>query len=619
MRKVFTLLLMSIITSIGVWAQEEATASANFIVSDDGKTLTVSGKGDLTTLTTTISFGKIFTSAAIDNVFTNAEGTSVTEGSDYNSSSTYYVSSFSYTPTAVATPTAWNEPFGTVVSTNKWVEEKLSNLYTGYYSPWNTSIVLQSKVTAESTVELASIDATNYPENSKYFIYTGEEFTGDKIIAVSELEKNNVTWLTLEQLKEYFTTETKYAITIDNIFVSTDGGNTFESRPKSGNTNEAHYVYDPNEVFYQRSATYVAIENNAVYFEENPSYLTDKNVTNTFLDLLNAKIVDGAKVSDNKVTKTFETVIFKNEESSTSLVINDDIVQAILFPYVDFSGTKYRQTNKSIVTLDLGEATINDLSSSTFTGPETTLGNMTELTLPLTKLTSVYSESEKANVQKMVLPSQVLNNYSNYNPGEGQANLVTVTIPKGYDRLDDNAFYGNDKVTTFNLPSTLKLIGNSAFENCGALASITLNEGLENIGKRAFVGTALTEIDFPSSLRIINDAAFANLRIEDLKFNAGLYYIGNSAFALPSEMNVKTIEIPASVKYIGPHAFNFRQYQDVYFLGAEAPIMPMGASVYSKDWDGKATAFSAHTLMGNDGFNNGQGNVPSAEKMYDDA
>ena len=61
------------------------------------------------------------------------------------------------------------------------------------------------------------------------------------------------------------------------------------------------------------------------------------------------------------------------------------------------------------------------------------------------------------------------------------------------------------------------------------------------------------------------------------------------------------LEIPASVRYIGPFAFNFRQYQDVYFYGETAPLMPLGFSSYKKDW-GKGTGFSEHTLDGNSGF-----------------
>ena len=612
---------MSIITSIGVWAEEqvEVTASAKFDVKDGGKTLIVSGKGDLTTLNITMNMGKIFTNVAAGNVFSDDNGTSVTEGSAYNSSNTYYVSSYTYSPTSVTVPTAWTVPFGNVTTTNKWMEDKLVNLYSGYYASWDNTIVLNSKVTTESSIDLTSIDATNYPNNSKYFIYTGEEFKGEKKIAVDKLQTGNVTWLTLEQLKEYYTTETKYYIIENNIFVSTDGGNTFDARPNSG----TEYTYNTGEVFYKRSVTYVAIENNTTYFETNSSYITDKNETNSFVNLLNAKILERATVATaTGVTNTFETVRFENV-GSTPLIINDDIVQAILFPTVVWdANTTSKEKNNSIVTLDLGQATIENLTSNAFIkNGNNQLANMANLTLPLTKMTSVYSESSKKYEDKMVLPTQVLEHYSNYTPGNnGQANLVTVTIPYGYDRLADKAFYSNAQITTFNLPSSLKLIGESAFENCYAMKSITLNDGLENIGKRAFVGTKLTEISFPHSLRIINDAAFADLRIEDLKFNAGLYYIGNTAFGLNNAITLNTIQIPASVKFIGACAFYGREYKDVYFLGENAPIMPMGGSVYINDADKKNTAFPANILMGNNGFNKGtKGKMPTVDDMVDDA
>ncbi len=611
MRKVFTLLLMSIITSIGVWAQEEeATASADFDVRDGGKTLIVSGKGDLTTLNITMNMGKIFTNDAAGNVFSDANGTSVTEGSAYNSSSTYYQSSYSYSPTTVTVPTLNNGPFGNVTTTNKWKEDKLENLYSGSYASWDNTIRLKSKVTAESGFDFNTADATYYPNNSNYFIYTGEEFTGEKTIAVNNLETENVTWLTLEELKDYYTTEIKYYIKEDNIFVSTDGGNTFYARPQSW-TDE--YTYNTGEVFYKRSVIYVAIEDNTTYFETNSSYITDKNETNSFVNLLNAKILKDATVASNTgVTNTFVKVRFVNEDRSKPLIINNDIVHAILFPTYDW-GYNYtgKVKNNSIETLDLGDATINDLAAATFKN-ESSPANMTYLTLPLTKKTEVKNEKTNTDEYKMVLPKEVLSGYES-------ANLTSVTIPEGYDRLGDNAFKGQSKVETFILPSTLKLIGESAFENCYAMTSIKLNEGLENIGKRAFVGTNLTEISFPHSLRIINDAAFAELKnIKELKFNAGLYYIGNSAFALTSELTVKTIEIPASVKYIGPFAFNFRQYQDVFFLGADAPIMPIGKSTYITDW-GEGTAFPANTLMGNNGFQPGTpGKMPTATDMKDD-
>lgn len=582
MRKVFTLLLMSIITSIGVWAQGEgATASADFIVSDDGKTLTVSGKGDLTTLNITAT-ELSFTKDGLNNVKIENNVWGTAAANPYNSKTTYYA--YHYVKTQVDKDALEGETV-----TNSWTEKGLSLYYTSDYgSTW-------TKVISGSDVDVNG-EWSNGKEYSKYS--TTED--GTERIPLADFKSGG-----------YYTT----TITGENITFNGNAGNYYKKTEEGYQAMAQNDAYDSNTTYYISAFGEVTKEE-----MEESGYLG--YATDSFVNLLNAKILERATVATaTGVTNTFETVRFENV-GSTPLIINDEIVHAILFPTVVWNAnTTSKEKNNSIVTLDLGQATIETLTSNAFIRKDNNnqLANMANLTLPLTKTTSVYNESSKKNEDKMVLPTQVLEHYSNYTPGKGSANLVTVTIPEGYDRLATMAFYSNAQITTFNLPSSLKLIGESAFENCGALTSITLNEGLENIGKRAFVSTNLTDITFPSTLRIINDAAFAGLtNIKELKFNAGLYYIGNSAFALTKEMTVKTIEIPASVKYIGPFAFNFRQYQDVFFLGADAPIMPIGNSTYS-DWK-NGTAFPAHTLMGNNGFQPGTpGKMPTVDDMKDDA
>ena len=620
MRKVFTLLLMSIITSIGVWAEEEATASAKFIVSDDGKTLTVSGKGDLTTLTTSITT-TVFTNTAVGNVFVKngEEFVSVTQGSDFSSSETYYqekIGEKTEITNTEASPFLSNTTYVTSSSViTSWNETKLNQtpLYSctinssGDKFKWINAPTLVNAANHTYNADLVyAVEATSDNYNLRFWVDGG---TNDKLYRQ----------ITGDDLNAYLIKSTEFTAA-KTIYASTDGTNF--TKIEAGST----AVYNPSATYYiVESSTFSAYENTSTLFKTN-EWVEDKtSEEKPFKDLLNAKILEGADVkSSTGVTNTFETVRFENEGSNTPLIINDDIVHAILFPTHDWGyNTKSKVKNNSIVTLDLGQATIENLTSYTFIQKDNgnQLANMANLTLPLTKMTSVYSESSKKYEDKMVLPTQVLEHYSNYTPGNGQANLVTVTIPYGYDRLADKAFYSNAQITTFNLPSSLKLIGESAFENCGALTSITLNEGLENIGKRALVGTNLTEISFPHSLRIINDAAFADLKdIKDLKFNAGLYYIGNTAFGLNSAITLNTIQIPASVKFIGACAFYGREYKDVYFLGENAPIMPMGGSVYINDADKKNTAFPANILMGNNGFNKGtKGKMPTVDDMVDDA
>lgn len=342
--------------------------------------------------------------------------------------------------------------------------------------------------------------------------------------------------------------------------------------------------YSASAVYYHNM---VKIDDNETFFAEHSTWVKDDTKSVSFADVLAQTIADGK----------FETVKFENTSSTDALKVNNDIISKILF----IEGMpSWNAFNSNLINLDLGQATCIDLSSETFsTTGKSGIANLTTLTLPLTVKTSVKSELTSTMVEKMVLPSGVLDNY--------YPDITTVTIPEGYDRLGDNAFLNRDKISTFNLPSTLTLIGKAAFKNCKKITSIKLNNGLQNIGKEAFTGTQLTSIDFPSSLRMIDDAAFFECKIFNLKLNAGLQYIGNAAFGLlgnATDNAEKTLEIPASVRYIGPFAFAVHYFQDVFFYGEKAPIMPVGTSSYITG-QGKQAAFSANTYMGNNGFNPG--------------
>lgn len=343
--------------------------------------------------------------------------------------------------------------------------------------------------------------------------------------------------------------------------------------------------YSASAVYYHNN---VKIDDNETFFAEHSTWVKDDTKSVSFADVLAQTIADGK----------FETVKFENTSSTDTLKINNDIISKILF----IEGMpSWNAFNSNLINLDLGQATCIDLSSETFsTTGKSGKANLTTLTLPLTVKKSVKSELTSMMVEKMVLPSEVLGNY--------YSDITTVTIPEGYDRLGDNAFLNRDKISTFNLPSTLTLIGKAAFKNCKKITSIKLNNGLQNIGKEAFTGTNLTSIDFPSSLRMIDDAAFFECKIFNLKLNAGLQYIGNAAFGLTGndkDNAEKTLEIPASVRYIGPFAFAVHYYQDIFFYGEKAPIMPVGTSPYIQG-HGEQAAFSANTYMGNNGFNPGK-------------
>lgn len=105
--------------------------------------------------------------------------------------------------------------------------------------------------------------------------------------------------------------------------------------------------------------------------------------------------------------------------------------------------------------------------------------------------------------------------------------------------------------------------------------------------------TGLEELILPLNTVKVLPAAFANMQsLEKFKLNNGLKYIGNSAFmANNSKVQQVALDVPSSVEYIGPGAFFFRCYEDIYFHSPQAPICPVGKTFVTNTETSGETAF----------------------------
>lgn len=542
-------LVVSVLLGLGsnVQAQE---ASVTFNVSDDDKTLTISGQGDLTTCQT-VSDELKFTETGAAKVgtvnnqhYNNPVGTSAV----YNAATSYYA----YYPKKIA---SLYPDYAEATATYSWNEENIGSLF---HNEQKDNVWGWYKVELNDEVDLSGEWWSNYATDSE----------GNNRILLSDFKNS-----------DYFSTILSNVTFKDNmkqyLYVISD--NKYVKLAEDA-------VYDKNETYYYWDAS--SKDATKVNFG---AITQDEMIRMGYLEHPIEGLAEMLKYELTK-SNTFETIRFVNNGTG-AMTIDKDIVKAILYPAT---------ANSVLTTLDLGAATCKDFSNETFAadGARGTLA-LTNLTLPLTNKTSVLSEKTGTNVDKMVVPTQVI---SKLNPVP-----TTVIIPEGYDRVGDEAFANSLIITNIHFPNTLTLIGESAFLNCKKIASITLNKGLENIGKKAFMGTSLTALKFPSTLQIIHDEAFRDCFVYDLKFNAGLKFIGKGAFALSKKGKAETtLEIPASMRYIGAIAFGNRQYQDVFFYGENAPLMPFGTI---ENWAATASAFDAVTLMGNNGFDATKGDI----------
>ena len=119
--------------------------------------------------------------------------------------------------------------------------------------------------------------------------------------------------------------------------------------------------------------------------------------------------------------------------------------------------------------------------------------------------------------------------------------LKAVKFGEGLEVLGTDEYSNNGKmwcgvfeessVEHVKLPSTLKRIEYSAFENCKNLTKIQLPENLRYIGRRCFWRSGLKNVEFPASLRTVAQTAFAKCEsLRTVKFNEGLEVLGTDEY-----------------------------------------------------------------------------------------
>ena len=98
-------------------------------------------------------------------------------------------------------------------------------------------------------------------------------------------------------------------------------------------------------------------------------------------------------------------------------------------------------------------------------------------------------------------------------------------------------------------------IGSSAFSSCYSLSSVSIPSSVTMIGNSAFEGSSLTSVTIPNSVTSIGDDAFSRCSsLTSITIPGSVTNIGSYAFHNCS--NLTSITIPGSVTSIGRYAFS---------------------------------------------------------------
>lgn len=161
--------------------------------------------------------------------------------------------------------------------------------------------------------------------------------------------------------------------------------------------------------------------------------------------------------------------------------------------------------------------------------------------------------------------------------------LTKFVMPQFLTKIGDAAFYSS-KITKLSFPATLSGVGTSAFANC---LNLTFIEGLSNtkiteIKTQTFYNCLnLDKVYLPSTTKVIGDSAFANCsRLINLTLGSSLENIKASAFLACSALT--SIEFPETLKQIETKAFDScSRLAIITFKHADMSNIDVAASVFN--------------------------------------
>ena len=167
-----------------------------------------------------------------------------------------------------------------------------------------------------------------------------------------------------------------------------------------------------------------------------------------------------------------------------------------------------------------------------------------------------------------------------------RTNIKKVTLPEGMTIIPKETFSGCTSLTSINIPSTIKTIGERAFNNTG-LTKITVPNTVTTIEASAFRNNKeLITVTLPSEITTLSEYIFYNCpKLTNVAIPSTVTSIGDLAFAMTG---ITKLNIPSSVKTIGEQAFYYCQNlkgtvtipKSVTFIGSKAFNFSLGIEKY---------------------------------------
>ena len=209
--------------------------------------------------------------------------------------------------------------------------------------------------------------------------------------------------------------------------------------------------------------------------------------------------------------------------------------------------------------------------------------SLTKLTLPSCKVVIGEEVFVGSALKKLAFAKNTEITKIGMNTFKGIKNFSVDVSASDIYKLDNSTIYTKDGsvlvlrlptvvASNFEVPASVKVIGDGAFVSNPYLEKITFAEGslLEKIGDGAFLGcTTLKEVVLPANVVIIGDNAFNGAETLKTINLDKVSYVGESAFYGTA---LNSISLTTDGVYIGKYAFYQLRTLNTATIGANATI-----------------------------------------------
>lgn len=138
--------------------------------------------------------------------------------------------------------------------------------------------------------------------------------------------------------------------------------------------------------------------------------------------------------------------------------------------------------------------------------------------------------------------------------------MTSIELPNGLVEIGQTAFQ-NSKLTSVSIPDSVTTMGMGAFTGSGNLTSVKLSKNVVDIPQSAFASGSVADMSLktiviPEGVQTVGRQAFIGTHVESLTLPSTLTEIGQQAF---ENHQLTEVTIPGSVKTIGKNAFRINQ------------------------------------------------------------